>query len=84
MLTSDAAHFYENLFAENPFPVLVSTIDYVETLHGLRIWPKAPTTWCQGTDPLVLASYPPARPELAGVVARLDVDPTKPTEAVPA
>ena len=49
VLTSDAVHFYENLDAENPFPVLVSTIDYVETLHRLRDWPMAPTTWCRGT-----------------------------------
>ena len=84
VLTSDAVHFYENLDAENPFPVLVSTIDYVETLHRLRDLADGPDHLVPGHDPLVLASYPPARPELAGLVARLDVDPTKPTDTVPA
>ena len=75
VLTSDAVHYYENLDAENPFPVLVSTIDYVETLHRLRDLADGRDHLVPGHDPLVLASYPPARPELAGVVARLDVDP---------
>ena len=84
MLTSDAVHFYENLDAENPFPVLVSTIDYVETLHRLGDLADGRDHLVPGHDPLVLASYPPARPELAGVVARLDVDPVTPTGRVTA
>ena len=84
VLTSDAVHYYENLDAENPFPVLVSTIDYVETLHRLGELADGRDHLVPGHDPLVLASYPPARPELAGVVARLDVDPATPTAAVPA
>ena len=84
VLTSDAVHYYENLDAENPFPVLVSTIDYVETLHRLGDLADGRDHLVPGHDPLVLASYPPARPELAGVVARLDVDPATPTAAVPA
>jgi glyoxylase-like metal-dependent hydrolase (beta-lactamase superfamily II) len=84
VLTSDAAHYYENLDAENPFPVLVSTIDYVEALHRLRDLADGRDHLVAGHDPLVLASYPPSRPELAGVVARLDVDPARSTQTVPA
>jgi glyoxylase-like metal-dependent hydrolase (beta-lactamase superfamily II) len=84
VLTSDAVHYYENLDAENPFPVLVSTIDYVEALHRLRDLADGRDHLVPGHDPLVLASYPPSRPELAGVVARLDVDPATTTAAVPA
>jgi len=79
VLTSDAVHYYENLDAENPFPVLVSTIDYVEALHRVRELADGPDHLVPGHDPMVLACYPPVRPDLAGVVARLDVEPTTAT-----
>ena len=75
VLTSDAVHYYENLTAENPFPVLVSTIDYVEALHHVRELAESEDHLVPGHDPRVLASYPAASPELAGWVARLDLEP---------
>jgi glyoxylase-like metal-dependent hydrolase (beta-lactamase superfamily II) len=75
VLTSDAVHYYENLEAENPFPVLVNTIDYVEALHRVQELADGPDHLVPGHDPLVLARYPAASPELAGLVARLDVEP---------
>ena len=54
----------------------------VAPLGGSRSRPRPHLV--PGHDPLVLASHPPARPELAGVVARLDVEPATTTAAVPA
>jgi glyoxylase-like metal-dependent hydrolase (beta-lactamase superfamily II) len=69
VLASDAVHYYENLDAENPFPVLVSTIDYVEALRTVRRLADGPNHVIPGHDPLVLKRFPPARPDLDGAVA---------------
>ena len=75
VLASDAMHYFENLRAENPFPVLVSTIDYVQALRTVTALAESPDHVIPGHDPAVLATYPSASPVTAGMVARLDVDP---------
>jgi len=75
VLASDSVHYFENLRAENPFPVLVSTIDYVEALHRVRDLAESPDHVVPGHDPAVLTAYPAASPETAGTAARLDLDP---------
>jgi len=69
VLASDAVHYYENLAAENPFPVLVSTIDYVEALHTVTKLADGPDHIIPGHDPLVLKRFPAVRPDLNGAAA---------------
>jgi glyoxylase-like metal-dependent hydrolase (beta-lactamase superfamily II) len=66
VLASDAVHYYENLTAENPFPVLVSTIDYIEALRTVIRLADGPDHIIPGHDPLVLTRFPAAG---AGVAA---------------
>ncbi|MFJ8025474.1 N-acyl homoserine lactonase family protein [Streptomyces sp. NPDC096311] len=69
VLASDAVHYYENLTTENPFPVLVSTIDYIEALKIVARLADGPDHIVPGHDPLVLRRFPPAAPGLDGAVA---------------
>lgn len=71
VLASDAMHYYENAEAENPFPVLVSTIDYIEAHNTVRRLADGPGHIVPGHDPLVLKRYPVA----ADGVASLHLDP---------
>lgn len=75
VLASDATHFYENMESGRPFTI---TVDVPATLDGydaLRAAAPSPDHIIPGHDPLVMRRYPPPRPELAGIVARLDVPP---------
>jgi glyoxylase-like metal-dependent hydrolase (beta-lactamase superfamily II) len=74
VLASDAVHYYENLTEENPFPVLVSAIDYIEALRTVARLADGPDHIIPGHDPLVLSRFPAARPDLADVAA-LHVEP---------
>lgn len=76
VLASDAVHYYENLAAENPFPVLVSLIDYIEAQRTVTRLADGPDHVVPGHDPLVLRRFPAARPGLAGAVA-LHTDPVR-------
>lgn len=71
VLASDAIHYYENLRAENPFPVLVSTIDYVDALARVRALADSDDHVVPGHDPAVLATYPAATPDTRGMAVRL-------------
>jgi glyoxylase-like metal-dependent hydrolase (beta-lactamase superfamily II) len=69
VLASDAVHYYENLEAENPFPVLVSTIDYVEALRTVTKLADGPDHVIPGHDPRVLERFPAVGPASAGSAA---------------
>lgn len=71
VLASDAAHFYENMEAGRPMPIVYNIGDMVEGWRRLKELASAPELVVPGHDPLVLDRFPPARPDLAGVVARL-------------
>ncbi|WP_433189884.1 N-acyl homoserine lactonase family protein [Actinoallomurus sp. CA-150999] len=58
VLASDAVHYYENLDAENPFPVLVDTIAYVEALRTVARLADGPDHIIPGHDPLVRTRFP--------------------------
>jgi glyoxylase-like metal-dependent hydrolase (beta-lactamase superfamily II) len=77
VLASDAVHFYANMNEGRPFPVVYNIGDMLEghrTLHKLA---SSADHIIPGHDPLVLTRFPAARPELQGVVARLDVEPLR-------
>jgi glyoxylase-like metal-dependent hydrolase (beta-lactamase superfamily II) len=69
VLASDAVHYYENLTAENPFPVLISTIDYIEALRAVARLADGPDHIIPGHDPLVLSRFPAAGSDRIGVAA---------------
>jgi len=76
VLASDATHYYENIEARRPFPVVFDVdamLDGFDTLHRLA---SPDDAIVPGHDPLVLARYPAAGPGLEGVAARLDGPPS--------
>ena len=74
VLASDAVHYFENLRAENPFPVLVSTIDYVNALRTVVALAESPDHVVPGHDPAVCDLYPAVSPATSGMALRLDAD----------
>ncbi|MGC3940167.1 N-acyl homoserine lactonase family protein [Roseobacter sp. EG26] len=74
VLASDAAHYYENVFAKKPFPIVVdlqNMLDGFETLERLASEPKLIVP---GHDPLVASSFPQA---MADHIWRLDQGPDR-------
>ena len=60
VLASDAVHYYENLTAENPFPVLVDAIAYIQALRTVTRLADGPDHIIPGHDPRVRERYPRA------------------------
>jgi glyoxylase-like metal-dependent hydrolase (beta-lactamase superfamily II) len=77
VLASDASHLYANMDEGRPFPVVFNVGDMLEGHRTLQRLADSPTHVVPGHDPLVLKRYPAARPELAGSIVRLDLEPTK-------
>jgi glyoxylase-like metal-dependent hydrolase (beta-lactamase superfamily II) len=77
VLASDVAHYYENIESGRPFS---TAMDLVEMLDGfdllLQLADGAMERIVPGHDPKVMDLYPPPKPELAGIAARLDVSPS--------
>ncbi len=76
VLASDASHYYENMTAGRPFPIVYDLGDMLDGYRRCRQLATDPAYVVPGHDPLVLERYPPAAPDLAGVAARLDVEPS--------
>jgi glyoxylase-like metal-dependent hydrolase (beta-lactamase superfamily II) len=72
VLASDASHFYENFEASRPFSIAFHVGQMLDTFTALRRLASAPELIVPGHDPLVMERFPPAREDLAGIVARLD------------
>lgn len=75
VLASDASHFYANMNEGRSFPVVYNVGDMYEghrTCFGLA---DAPQNVIPGHDPLVTKYYPALRPDLEGMIIRLDADP---------
>jgi glyoxylase-like metal-dependent hydrolase (beta-lactamase superfamily II) len=83
VLASDATHFYENWQTNRPF---TTAFHIGEMLDAYRILEKhAPSARhiVPGHDPYVMKEYDPPKPELAGIVARLDLPPVAPPITFP-
>jgi glyoxylase-like metal-dependent hydrolase (beta-lactamase superfamily II) len=72
VLASDASHYYENMEAGRPFPIVFDVGAMLEGFETLRRLASSDDAIVPGHDPLVLARYPPAAPGLDGVAVRLD------------
>ena len=76
VVASDTSHFYENMEAIAPFPIVYNVGDMVRGYAALRAQADSEAHIVPGHDPLVLDRYPAPDPRLEGVVVRLDVEPT--------
>ena len=77
VLASDVTHFYENMDSERPFTTALHIGGMLEGFDLLRASAPSPGHIVPGHDPLVMRRYPAPRPELQGVIVRLDVPPTE-------
>jgi hypothetical protein len=75
VLAADASHFYANMEEGRAFPILHNLEETLEGYATMRRLASRPDAIIPGHDPLVLERYPPAKPGLEGIVARVDADP---------
>ena len=75
VLASDASHFYANMEQGRPFPIIYNAGEMLEGFNTLKMLASSPDHIIPGHDPLVMARYPAATPELEGIAVRLDVKP---------
>ncbi len=72
VLASDAAHFYENVEARKPFPIVVDLEDMLNGFNMLERLADTPQLIVPGHDPLVMTRFP-AGP--ADHIIKLDAGP---------
>ena len=58
MLASDAAHYYDNMRLENPFPIVFNVGDMLAGYETLMRNAESPAHIIPGHDPKVLDMYP--------------------------
>jgi glyoxylase-like metal-dependent hydrolase (beta-lactamase superfamily II) len=75
VLASDASHFYENMEAPSPFPLVHSVADMLDGYDKMRGLAESTRHIIPGHDPMVMERYPGAKDGIADTVVRLDVDP---------
>jgi glyoxylase-like metal-dependent hydrolase (beta-lactamase superfamily II) len=75
VLAADATHLYANMDNAWPFPVVYNVGDMLEGFKTVKRLAPTPDHIVPGHDPLVMAYYPAPKPELDGIVVRLDVAP---------
>jgi glyoxylase-like metal-dependent hydrolase (beta-lactamase superfamily II) len=71
VLASDATHYYENMDAIRPFPIVFNVEAMVAGYSRLRSLAGRDGVIVPGHDPLVFDRHPAADPALEGIVARL-------------
>ncbi|MCV3274313.1 N-acyl homoserine lactonase family protein [Roseobacter sinensis] len=72
VLASDAAHYYENVFARKPFPIVVDLQDMLDGFDRLETLASHRSLVVPGHDPLVTQAFPNA---IADHIWRLDRGP---------
>ena len=77
VVASDASHLYANFEQRRPFPIVYNVAEMLEGFNLLYRLADSPEHIIPGHDPLVMKRYPAAKPELEGIVARLDVPPSQ-------
>ena len=77
VLAADAAHFYENMDAPNPFPLVYNVGDMIDGYRTMGLLAASSKHIIPGHDPRVTARYPAPFPEAVCSVVRLDVDPSE-------
>ncbi|MBV9747062.1 MAG: N-acyl homoserine lactonase family protein [Acidobacteriia bacterium] len=77
VLASDAAHLYAHFEQGRVFPVVYNVEEMLEGYKLLYQLADSPDHIVPGHDPLVMQYYPAARPDLEGIVVRLDCAPKR-------
>jgi glyoxylase-like metal-dependent hydrolase (beta-lactamase superfamily II) len=77
VLASDASHLYANFEQDRVFPVVYNVEEVLEGYKLLYRLADSPNHIVPGHDPLVMKYYPAARPDLEGIVVRLDCAPAR-------
>jgi glyoxylase-like metal-dependent hydrolase (beta-lactamase superfamily II) len=77
VVASDAAHLYAHLDERRAFPVVYNVADMLAGHDTLRRLASSRHHIIPGHDPLVMRRYPAPRPELEGIVVRLDAEPAE-------
>jgi glyoxylase-like metal-dependent hydrolase (beta-lactamase superfamily II) len=75
VLASDAAHYYEHIRSNRLFVAAFHLGDMIDAYRTVEKLAASPDHIIPGHDPLVMRQYPPAAPELEGVIVRLDEPP---------
>ncbi|MBV9507721.1 MAG: N-acyl homoserine lactonase family protein [Acidobacteriia bacterium] len=77
VVASDASHLYAHFQASRVFPVVYNVGEMLEGYRLLYRLADSPDHIVPGHDPLVMKHYPAPRPDLEGIVVRLDCAPSK-------
>jgi glyoxylase-like metal-dependent hydrolase (beta-lactamase superfamily II) len=80
VLASDASHYYENMDAEMPYPIVFHVGDMVAGWDKVRSLADSPKHVVPGHDPDVLRRYPQTEglpPELSGEMVSLHEVPSR-------
>lgn len=77
VLASDAAHYYEHIEGERPFPIVYNVADMLAGHRRLAAVAGSPQHLVPGHDPLVLARYPRVAGDAVGM-AMLHLAPNQP------
>ena len=75
VVASDVSHFYENMVSGRPFTTAFHVGQMLEAFDRLFALAPSRAHIVPGHDPEVMRRYPAPRPELEGIVVRLDVAP---------
>jgi glyoxylase-like metal-dependent hydrolase (beta-lactamase superfamily II) len=75
VVASDVSHFYENMESGRPFTTAFHVGQMLEGFDRLFTLAPSRAHIVPGHDPEVMRRYPAPRPELEGIVVRLDVAP---------
>ncbi len=76
VLAADAAHYYENMEAPNPFPLVYNVGDMIDGYRTMALLADSPKHIVPGHDPLVRERYPAPSADLQDIVVCLDVEPS--------
>jgi glyoxylase-like metal-dependent hydrolase (beta-lactamase superfamily II) len=77
VLAADASHLYANFEQNRAFPVVYNVAEMLEGYKLLYRLADSPNHIVPGHDPLVMKYYPALRPDVEGIVVRLDVPPSR-------
>ena len=77
LIASDTAHYYDSFVKELPFQTHENMFQMLEGFRRIRSLAPSDAHIIPGHDSAVLSRYPAPSPDLAGIVARLDFDPSE-------
>jgi glyoxylase-like metal-dependent hydrolase (beta-lactamase superfamily II) len=77
VLASDVSHYYANMETGRPYTIAFHVGDMLEAFDKLAAAAPSRDHIVPGHDPLVMQRYPAPRPDLEGVIVRLDVMPRR-------